>query len=58
MYRTYENPSLLVNRLHELKQVYQEQLKSGADERTIIDMQFDIADLEERINFAYQDQDS
>ena len=55
MYRQYENPYKLQKRLQELKAEYYQQVENNADEEIIIDLHEAIADLEERINFAWQD---
>ena len=53
MYRQYENPRSLEHELAELK----EQLKHTSDEDEIIAIKESIAELEERINFAWQDEE-
>lgn len=55
MYRQYEDPYKLEEQLKELKEEYYEAIKNDADEETIINLACDIAELEERINFAWQD---
>lgn len=55
MYRNYENPQRLEEQLKELKQKYYDAVKNNADEETLIDLGIDIADVNERINFAWQD---
>lgn len=57
MYRQYENPSELEKMLENLKKEYNNAIKTNADEETLIDLHFEIDDLKERINFAYQDQE-
>lgn len=55
MYRQYENPYALEERLKELKEEYRIAIAENADEERLIDIACDIAELEERINFAWQD---
>ena len=55
MYRRYENPFILQDQLAELKQEYCDRLEAGASTDGLIDLQCDIAELEERVNFAWQD---
>ena len=51
MYRQYENPHKLQEQLEELKSQYAQ----CEDEDERIDISLAIADLKERINFAWQD---
>lgn len=55
MYRSYENPFTLQDRLAELKQEYNDRIKSGESIDDLIDLLCDIAEMEDRINFAWQD---
>ncbi len=55
MYRQYENPYELENRPEELKEELHKAYASGVDAEDLIDLQIEIAELEERINFAWQD---
>ena len=55
MYRQYENPHKLEKQLEELKQQYCDAVENNADEDTLINLAMDINELEERINFAWQD---
>ena len=57
MYRQYENPYELNKYLCELEAEYQTLIESGvdADEEDFIDLSCEIADIKERINFAWQD---
>lgn len=57
MYRRYEDPYKLEQQLKELKEEYRKALEENADEETIINFACDIAELEERINFAWQDEE-
>lgn len=51
MYRAYENPYLLEEKLAELMEEY----SNATDENEKISLAESIADLKERINFAWQD---
>ena len=55
MYRQYENPFTLEERLKELKEELQKAYAFGADVYEIMDIEMEIADLKDRINFAWQD---
>jgi hypothetical protein len=55
MYRQYENPYELENQLKELKEELHNAYAHGADTEDLIDLHIEIAELEERINFAWQD---
>lgn len=55
MYRQYEKPNTLKEALAHLKREYQIALENNADDETLIGLHDDIEDLEERLNFAYQD---
>ena len=51
MYRQYENPYKLEEQLKELKEEY----NNTTDEDRLISLSESIAELEERVNFAWQD---
>jgi hypothetical protein len=55
MYRQYENPHKLEKQLKELKEEYCIAVEENADEDRLVSLAYDIAELEERINFAWQD---
>ena len=55
MYRRYEDPFTLQDRLAELKQEYCDRLEAGESLDDLIDLQCEIAEMEERVNFAWQD---
>ena len=55
MYRQYENPRELEKQLKELRQEYDNAKSNNANEDTLISLAMDINELEERINFAWQD---
>ena len=55
MYRQYENPYTLEKKLEELKEEYCTAIEKHMDENTLINIQCDIAELEDKINFAWQD---
>ena len=54
MYRQYENPFVLQDRLAEL-QTELEERKKTEDFENLIDLMCEIEDLKQRINFAWQD---
>jgi hypothetical protein len=56
MYRKYENPNTLQSELKALKEEYKRLSEQDTDEDTLISMHEYIADLEERVNFAWQDE--
>ena len=55
MYRQYEKPNKLKEALVNLKCEYKLALENNADDETLINLHDNIEDLEERLNFAYQD---
>lgn len=55
MYRQYEKPNTLKEALANLKREYKFALENNADDETLISLHDSIEDLEERLNFAYQD---
>lgn len=55
MYRQYEKPNTLKEALTNLKREYKLALENNADEEMLISLHDNIEDLEERLNFAYQD---
>ena len=55
MYRQYEDPYPLEQQLAEAKAIYRRAIEEGADEDAIMDMALEIHELEERVNFAWQD---
>ena len=55
MYRQYEDPYKLEKKLKELKEEYHQAIKEGVDEATLIGYSWEIAELNDRINFAWQD---
>lgn len=57
MYRQYENPYILEKRLKEIKEEYRRAIEEKVDEETLFNLHEDIQDLEERVNFAWTDDD-
>lgn len=55
MYRRYEDPFKLEDELKEKRAEYTRRMEAGADVEDLIDLAIDINDLEQRINFAWQD---
>lgn len=54
MYRQCENPYMLEEKLTELKNKLREAYASGADDE-LEDLHLEIAELSDRVNFAWQD---
>lgn len=58
MYRQYENPRTLEQELKEKRKQYEYLKKTGQlDVEEDIDFQLTIEDLEQRVNFAWQDEE-
>ena len=57
MYRQYEDPRALEKRLKEHKEEYRVLSGQGAGEDMLVSMAMDIEELEERVNFAWQDEE-
>lgn len=55
MYRQYENPGALEERIKELELEYCKAVESGVDEDGLMSLSEDIAELKDRINCAWQD---
>jgi len=55
MYRQYENPWELEKRLKALKEELHKAYALGADTTELEDLHLEIHELEERVNFAWQD---
>lgn len=55
MYRQHESPYKLENRLAEAKAEYRKAVEENASEEDLISLYENILDLEERVNFAWQD---
>ena len=55
MYRQYEDPYKLEEQLEELKEELNKAYKLGADNYELMDLEINIAELKDRINFAWQD---
>ncbi len=55
MYRQYEDPYKLEKQLKELKEEYRQAIEEGEDEATLIGYAWEIAELNDRVNFAWQD---
>ena len=58
MYRTYENPYVIQKRLDEAYETRKRMRAMGCDLYDEIDISMEIADLEERLNFAWQDDEA
>lgn len=57
MYRQYEDPRKLEDQLAELKEQLREAYALGVDVYELQDLEMEIAELKERINFAWQDEE-
>lgn len=55
MYRQYENPYALEQKLTELKNKLDEAYALGTDFDELQDLELEIAELKDRVNFAWQD---
>ena len=55
MYRQYENPWELEDQLAEAKAIYRRAREEEADEDTLMNLAIRVHELEERVNFAWQD---
>ena len=55
MYRQYENTFELEERLNALLIEYREAIMNNADDVVLIDLSYDIDELKQRVNFAWQD---
>ena len=58
MYRQYEDPYKLESQLKEAKNEYTIAIASHADEDILTSLSMKIAELEDRVNFAWQDDES
>ena len=55
MYRQYEDPYELEKQLKEAREEYSRRMEAGEDIEALIDLAEEINDLEQRVNFAWQD---
>ena len=55
IYRQYEDPYKLEEKLKKLKEELHKAYALGADANELQDLQLEIAELKDRINFAWQD---
>lgn len=55
MYRRYEDPFKLQDMLAEKRAEYTSRMDAGADAYELIELAIEINDLEQRVNFAWQD---
>ena len=55
IYRQYEDPYKLEDKLAEAKALYRRATEEGIDENVLMSMSMEIHELEERVNFAWQD---
>ena len=55
MYRSYEDPYKLESLLEKRMQEYKSLRLSNPDSEDLVDLSLEIAELKDRINFAWQD---
>lgn len=55
MYRQYEDPYKLEKQLREAREEYSRRMEAGEDIEDLMDLAIEINDLEQRVNFAWQD---
>jgi hypothetical protein len=55
MYRSYEDPFKLQDLLDEKRREYSSRMEAGEDVEVLMDLAIEINDLEQRVNFAWQD---
>jgi len=58
MYRQYEDPYEIQSMLNEARAEYNRELNSGKNPEDLIDLVIWINELEERLNFAWQDDEA
>ena len=58
MYRAYENPYKVKKMLEQARADLEEAIARGADPEDLIYLHEDVAILEERLNFAWQDDEA
>ena len=58
IYRQYEDPYKLEDELAEAKAIYRRAKEEGVDEDILMNLSMDIHELEERVNFAWQDNEA
>lgn len=56
MYRQYENPWSLQERLEAAERALSDAQAAGDDEERLIDLHREVEELRERVNFAWQDE--
>lgn len=55
MYRSYENPFKLEEQLREAREEYNRRKAAGESAYDMVELAMEINELEERVNFAWQD---
>lgn len=58
MYRRYEDPYKIQNLLEEARAEYKRAIEHGTDPEDLVDEVIWIGELEERLNFAWQDDEA
>ena len=58
LYRRYEDPYKIQSMLEEARAEYNRELNRGTDPEDLVDLVIWIGELEERLNFAWQDDEA
>ena len=58
LYRQYEDPYKIQSMLNEARAEYAREINRGADPEDLVDLIIWINELEERLNFAWQDDEA
>lgn len=58
LYRRYEDPYKIQSMLEEARAEYNRAINMGADPEDLVDLVIWIGELEERLNFAWQDDEA
>jgi len=58
MYRRYEDPYKIQGLLDEARTEYDREINKGTDPEDLVDLVIWIGELEERLNFAWQDDEA
>ena len=58
MYRRYEDPYKIQSMLEEARAEYNRAINMGTDPEDLVDLVIWIGELEERLNFAWQDDEA
>lgn len=58
LYRRYEDPYKIQSMLEEARAEYNREINRGTDPEDLVDLVIWIGELEERLNFAWQDDEA